>query len=570
MLDIKFEGGTVIDGTGAPRFEGDVGVRDGKVVAIERAEEGRSALSDTTATTVIDATGQVVAPGFVDIHTHYDAQILWDRMLTVSPWHGVTTVVTGNCGFGVAPTLPEHRELIVRTLEKVEGMSAETLRTGLGEHWPFETFPEYLDAVESRGPAINVATLVGHTPVRLNVMGTDATERVATPDEVTAMRAIVAEAIEAGAIGFATSKASTHVGYGGKPVPSRAADTSEIAEIAGALGDAGQGIIQATIGAGLAFSEFAEINRATGRPISWTALLGGAGGPGVSQHLLAESIKLLDQGLSVHPQVSCRPLNFEFTMAEPFVFESMQLFAPISAAEDIHTKIELYRDSAFQAAFREKMAAGEGGVLGGSWNRTVVSWFPPDPSMEGSNVAELAEAQGTDPTDLVLSLAIESKLDARFSMSIFNYDDDEVEGLITDPHTMLGLSDAGAHASQLCDAGFSTHLLSHWVRDRGAFTLEEAVRKLTSEPAAIFGITDRGILAVNRPADIVVFDSKSVGCSDLRRVNDQPAGADRLIAEASGIGAVTVNGVVIRADGVDSVDLSGPLPGRLLRNGSAS
>jgi len=570
MLDIKFEGGTVIDGTGGPRFEGDVGVSQGKVVAIERSEGGQSALSDSSATTVIDARGQIVAPGFVDIHTHYDAQILWDRMLTVSPWHGVTTVVTGNCGFGVAPTQPDHRDLIVRTLEKVEGMSADTLRAGLGEEWPFETFPEYLDAIENQGPAINVATLVGHTPVRLNVMGTDATERVATPDEVATMRAIVAEAIEVGAIGFATSKASTHVGYGGKPVPSRAAEPSEIAEIAGALGEAGQGVIQATIGAGFGFSEFAEINKATGRPVSWTALLGGAGGPGVSQHLLAESIKLLEQGLSVHPQVSCRPLNFEFTMAEPFVFESMQLFAPISAAEDKSTKIEHYRDPAFRSRFREKMVAGDGGTLRGSWNRTVVSWFPPDPSVEGRNVAELAEAQGMDPTDLVLDLAIESNLDARFSMSIFNYDDDEVEGLITDPHTMLGLSDAGAHASQLCDAGFSTHLLSHWVRDRGAFTLEEAVRKLTSEPAAIFGITDRGTLAVDRPADIVVFDSQGVGCSDLRRVHDQPAGADRLVADASGIGVVTVNGVVIRAQGADAVDLSGPLPGRLLRNGSAS
>ena len=397
MLDIKFEGGTVIDGTGAPRFQGDVGVRDGQIVAIEPADGGQSALSDASAKTVIDARGQIVAPGFVDIHTHYDAQILWDRMLTVSPWHGVTTVVTGNCGFGVAPTRPDHRDLIVRTLEKVEGMSAATLRMGLGEEWPFETFPEYLDAIEARGPAINVATLVGHTPVRLNVMGTDATEREATSEEVAAMRAIVAEAIQVGAIGFATSKASTHIGYGGKPVPSRAADTSEIAEIAGALGEAGQGVIQATIGAGLAFSEFAEINRSTGRPISWTALLGGAGGPGVSQHLLAESIKLLEQGLSVHPQVSCRPLNFEFTMAEPFVFESMRLFGPISAAEDSSTKIQHYRDSAFRTSFREKMAAGDGGVLGGSWNRTVVSWFPPDPSVEGSNVAELAESRGLDP-----------------------------------------------------------------------------------------------------------------------------------------------------------------------------
>ena len=565
MFDLVIRGGTVVDGTGATGIAADVAIEDGRVVAIEPGD----ALATAEARATMDATHRVVAPGFVDIHTHYDAQILWDRMLTVSPWHGVTTVVTGNCGFGVAPTLPVHRDLIIRTLEKVEGMSAAALRAGLGEDWPFETYPEYLDAVEARGPAINVASMIGHTPVRLAVMGTESTEREATPDEVAAMRAIVAEAIEAGALGFATSKSTTHVGYEGRPVPSRAANLAEIQAIAGALGDAGQGVIQATMGSGLAFAEFAEIATATGRPISWTALLAGAGGPGISAMLLDESIKLLDRGIPVHPQVSCRPLNFEFTMAEPFPFESMRLFAPISSAPDLATKREIYAGAEFRREFAEKMAGGKAGVLGGSWDRTVVSWFPPDPTLEGTNVATLAAERGVDPSDLVLDLALESDLDARFRMAVLNYDEDEVEGLLTDPHTMLGLSDAGAHASQLCDAGFSTHLLSRWVRERKALTLEDAVRKLTSEPAEIFGITDRGLLAVGRAADVVVFDPETVACSDLRRVHDQPAGADRLVADAVGIDAVIVNGVTIRQDGVDVVDVDGPLPGRLLRNGSA-
>ncbi|MGZ4785228.1 MAG: N-acyl-D-amino-acid deacylase family protein [Acidimicrobiales bacterium] len=565
MVDLVIRGGTVVDGTGAPGIAADVAIEDGRVVAIEPGD----ALADAEARETIDATGRVVAPGFVDIHTHYDAQILWDRMLTVSPWHGVTTVVTGNCGFGVAPTRPAHRDLIVRTLEKVEGMSAAALRAGLGEPWPFETFPEYLDAVEARGPAINVAPMIGHTPVRLAVMGEESTEREATPDEVAAMRAIVAEAIEAGALGFATSKSTTHVGYEGRPVPSRAATVDEIATIAGALGEAGRGVIQATMGSGFAFHEFAEIAKATGRPISWTALLAGAGGPGISAMLLSESIKLLDQGIPVHPQVSCRPLNFEFTMAEPFPFESMRLFAPISAAPDLATKRRIYADAEFRREFRDKLSGGKAGVLGGSWDRTVVSWFPPDPGLEGSNVAGLATERGIDPSDLVLDLAIESDLAARFRMAVLNYDEDEVEVLLTDPHTMLGLSDAGAHASQLCDSGFSTHLLSRWVRERKALTLEDAVRKLTSEPAEIFGITDRGLLAPGRAADVVVFDPATVACSDLRRVHDQPAGADRLVADAIGIDAVVVNGVTIRRAGADVVDPRGPLPGRLLRNGSA-
>ena len=214
--------------------------------------------------------------------------------------------------------------------------------------------------------------------------------------------------------------------------------------------------------------------------------------------LLDESIKLLDQGIPVHPQVSCRPLNFEFTMAEPFPFESMRLFAPISRRADLATKREVYAGGEFRREFREKMAGGRAGALGGSWDRTVVSWFPPDPTLEGTNVAALAAERAVDPSDLVLDLALESDLDARFRMAVLNYDEDEVEGLLTDPHTMLGLSDAGAHASQLCDSGFSTHLLSRWVRERKALTLEDAVRKLTSEPAEIFGITDRGLLAAGR------------------------------------------------------------------------
>ena len=559
--DLKIIGGTIIDGSGGAGYRGDVGIVDGRIVALGDAPDHAS--------TTIDATGRVVAPGFVDIHTHYDAQVLWDRMLTVSPWHGVTTVVMGNCGFGLAPTRVEHRDLIVGTLEKVEGMSADALRAGLGDTWPFETFPQYLDAVEARGAVVNVAAMIGHTPLRLYVMGPEATERAATADEVAQMRAIVAEAIAAGAVGFATSKSDTHVGYEGRPVPSRAADFGEILEVAGALGDAGTGVIQATIGRGFTFDQFAELTEATGRPISWTALLGGAGGPGVTAYLLAESIKLRDRGLPVYPQVSCRPLNFEFTMAEPFPFESMKLFGPISSATDLATKAAIYADPEFRRAFAEKMASGTAGALGGSWERTVVSWFPPDPDLEGRTVSEVAGERGIDPTDLVLDLALEAELGARFRMAVLNYDDDEVETLLTDPHTMLGLSDAGAHASQLCDSCFSTHLLSHWVRDRKALSIEEAVRKLTSEPADVFGITDRGRLGIGRPADVVVFDPDTVGCSDLRRVQDQPAGADRLIADAVGIDAVIVNGVVIRQHNVDAIGADDAVPGRLLRNGSA-
>jgi N-acyl-D-aspartate/D-glutamate deacylase len=327
-FDLKITGGTIIDGTGRPGRPGDVAIDGGRVAAVGTVEGD--------ADEVIEAQGSVVAPGFVDIHTHYDAQIIWDRALTVSPWHGVTSVVIGNCGFGVAPTRPADHDLIVKTLEKVEGMSADALRAGLGEPWPFETFPDYLDTVEERAPLINVAAMIGHTPLRLYVMGSEATSREATTDEITVMKGLVAEALEAGALGFSSSKSNTHVGYEGRPVPSRLASGDEILELAGVLGDAGRGVMQATMGSGLLFDDFAAITERTGRPLSWTALLAGI----AEDWLLAESHELVDRGLPVHPQVSCRPLMFEFDLAEPFPLESSRLFADISAGDPAAKRAE--------------------------------------------------------------------------------------------------------------------------------------------------------------------------------------------------------------------------------------
>ena len=558
--DLKISGGTILDGSGAPGVRGDVGIRAGRVVALGAAPG--------SAAGTIEADGRVVTPGFVDIHTHYDAQVLWDRMLSISPWHGVTTVVMGNCGFGVAPTRPEHRTLILRTLEKVEGMSFEALSAGLGTDWPFESFPDYLDAVERRGTAINVAAFVGHTPVRLYVMGEEATERPATEDETARMRALVRGAIDAGAVGFSTSKAPTHVGAFGKPVPSRAAELAEIEALAGALGEAGRGVIQATVGPGLFFDEFADLARRTGRPVTWTALLAGLLGPGSHRMLLDRSIALVREGLPIVPQVACRPLNVDFDLAEPFPFESLRVFRSVSAA-DRDGKARIYRDPEFRRTFKESLAARRGGPLAASWERAWISAYPPDRSLEERRVDEVARERGVDPVDLVLDLSLASNLKARFRLAIANYDEAEVGELLADPNTVLGLSDAGAHASQLCDAPFATYLLAHWVRETRTLGLEQAIRMLTSRAADVLGITDRGRLAVGVPADVVVFDPRTVGASPLRRVRDMPAGAERLVSDASGIDAVIVNGRVIRRDGHDTVDAGGPLPGALLRNGHA-
>jgi N-acyl-D-amino-acid deacylase len=562
-FDLAIRGGTLVDGTGRAGVRGDLGIKDGRLAAVGEVEG--------TAARTLEADGRIVAPGFIDIHTHYDAQVLWDRMLTISPWHGVTSVVMGNCGFGVAPTRPQHRGLILRTLEKVEGMSLAALEAGIGEAWPFETFPQYLDAVERRGAAINLGVLLGHTPLRLYVMGEAATERAATDDEIARMRALVHEAVEAGALGFATSKASTHVGYGGRPVPSRAAAFAEVRALAGALGEAGRGIVQATVGRDLFFSEFETLARDTGRPVTWTALLAGMMGPGSHRELLDKSRALVRQGLPVVPQVACRTLNFEFTFKEPFLFEGMSVFRPVATAVDVAAKSTVYADPEFRAKFKESFDRPRAGAVfaGASWARTWISWCPSEPALEERKVTDVAAERAVHPIDLALDLALATNLEARFRMAVFNHDEAEVAELLAAPETVLGLSDAGAHASQLCDACFATHLLGHWVRDKQAIALDEAVRMLTSRPAEVFGITDRGRLAPGLAADVTVFDPAAVGAGALRRVYDLPAGADRLVSEASGIDAVIVNGTVIRRDGRDAVAPDGPLPGAVLRNGVA-
>jgi N-acyl-D-aspartate/D-glutamate deacylase len=558
--DLKITGGSIIDGTGKPGYVGDVGVSGGKVVALGAApDEARE---------TIDAKGRVVAPGFVDIHTHYDAQILWDRMLSISPWHGVTTVVMGNCGFGVAPTRPSHRDLIVRTLEKVEGMSVAALEAGMGEEWGFETFPQYLDAIEKRGVAINVGAMIGHTPLRLYVMGEDATERAANAEEIAGMRAMVREALEAGAVGFATSKSPTHVGYKGKPVPSRVAEFEEIRALAGALGETGKGVMQATIGKGLLFDEFALLSRENRTNVSWTALLAGRLRRGIGhEEQLARSLELRRQGYNVFPQVTPRPLNFEYQLKEPFIFESMPLFRPISAA-DFDGKKQIYGDASFRRAFRQKMDEAPDDVVKG-FRHTLIAECAADPSLEERSLVEVAAERRVHPIDLLLDLSLQTELEARFRMPVANHDEEQVAELLLNPEMVVGLSDAGAHASQLCDACQGTYLLARWVREKRALSLEEALRMLTSRPAEVFGIADRGRLAEGRPADILVFDPETVGPSPLRRVWDMPGGANRLVADASGIEAVIVNGTVVRRDGQDVLDAAGPLPGKLLRNGRA-
>ncbi len=561
--DLKIINAEIADGTGGPLFSGEIGIRDGLLTAVG------DATGDATET--IDAAGHIVAPGFIDIHTHYDAQILWDRMLTISPWHGVTTVVMGNCGFSVAPTRREHREIMIRTLENVEGMTVAALQAGLGDEWPFETFPEYLDVIESRGTAINVAAMIGHTALRTYVMGEDATERAATADEIAAMRELVGEAMQAGALGFATSKAVTHVGYQGKPVPSRAAEFEEIRDLASVLRDVGRGgVIQATVGPTLSYGEFAELNDVSGCPVSWTALLAGAAiNDGTASEQLAHSEALIAAGHQVIPQVTPRPLNFEFQLAAPFVFEAMRLFRPVSEA-DHEGKKRLYADPEFRAQVWEKLDQRVPATFRNGFRGTVISEVPGKPELGERSLFEVAAERDITPIELLFDLGLETDLQARFRMPVANHEEAEVEELLLSKDTVLGLSDAGAHASQLCDACLTTYLFRRWVREKKVIKLEEAVRMVTSRPAEVFGIHDRGLLKKGLAGDVVIFDPDTIGDEPLKRIWDLPGGADRLVAGATGIDAVIVNGNVLRRHNRDCIDADGLLPGRLLRNGRAS
>ncbi len=567
--DLKIVGGDIVDGSGAPRRRGDIGIKDGKVVALGEAPE--------PAAQTVDAAGMIVAPGFVDVHTHYDAQVLWDPMLTISPWHGVTTVVVGNCGFGVAPTRPEHRDLVLRTLERVEGMSLAALKAGIGPDWPFQTFPQYMDALERQPLGINVAVMVGHTPVRLSVMGDEATLRAATPAEVAEMKGIVAEAMEAGAVGFATSVSKVHVGYAGRPVPSRLAAFDEMLEIADAVGKSGHGLIHYNVGREPRWEEYEALHARSGRPVVWTALLAGSLGPGSHREHLEKSGAQIARGLPIYAQGACRPIQMEFDFRSPVVFDTWASFERVREASDEAARRAVYADPAFRARVKRQVAGPgpddqafmgkerEADTRRASFHDLTIS-AAPDAAIVERRLGDLARERGVDPVDLMFDLALQSDLRVRFRVSLLNFVEEEVREIVQDPNVLIALGDGGAHMSQLCDACYATHLLGHWVREAEAISLEQAVRQLTSRPAEIFGLADRGRLAVGLPADVVVFDPDTVGAGALERVHDLPAGEDRLISHPKGIKAVIVNGSLLPEPGIVPDQASG----RLLRQRRAA
>jgi N-acyl-D-aspartate/D-glutamate deacylase len=554
MADVTVvRGGTIVDGTGAAGAAGDLAIADGRIVGVGTGLSGDRA---------IDATGCVVAPGFIDIHTHYDAQVFWDPALTPSCYHGVTTVVAGNCGFSIAPTMPDRRTLIARTLEKVEDMDPESLAAGIP--WDFTTFPEYLGSIERRGSVLNFASYIGHTPLRIFVMGDEASSRAATPDEVEQMAAIVREAMDAGAAGFATSFAITHLGADGQPIPSRWADRAELDALFRAQADSGRGVIGINgVNDELHFDQIYDLQRELGIPITWTALL--TTSTGAHLKALARHREGMAKGSAVYPQVSPRPLTFSMNMVEPFTLNTNPVFAGLMAGS-LEDRARAYADPAWRQRVRDSWASGAQGGLAPRWETYEVMMSTAHPEMIGRRLLSIAADDEPFDTLLALALAEPSLKDIRVRAVLANDDEDGVRTLLQEDGCTLGLSDAGAHVSQLCDAPLATDLLANWVRGKGVLSVEDAVHKLTQVQAELFGFAGRGVLRDGNAADVVVFDPDTVAPGPLRRVNDFPAGAERLTADQpEGMRHLLVNGTQVITDGELDPAAVAARPGQLVR-----
>jgi N-acyl-D-aspartate/D-glutamate deacylase len=555
-FDIVIRGGTVVDGTGAPGYPADVGITGGRIGEIGPG---------LTGTRELDAGGQVVSPGFVDIHSHYDAQVFWDPALTPSSHHGVTSVVAGNCGFSIAPCRPEHRELLARTLQHVEDMDLATLDAGIP--WDFETFPQYLDSVARHGSALNFGCYVGHTAVRLFVMGEDGYVRAqATQDEIAAMQGVVRDAIAAGAIGVATSSSTTHNGDGGRPVPSRLADQAELEALLAPMHELGRGVAALLPAENIKHADVYGIQQRLGRPLTWTALLTVKGFPWHEKIIEANDAAWAAGG-EVWPQISVRPLVFQMNLREPFTFNMAPTFAELMAGSE-QDRLRAYRDPEWRARASDDLTHGT--AFRPNWDALEVAETSTHPELIDRRVTDIAQERGVTPLDVMLDLSLEENLETRFRSVLANNDPDAIEWLLGREGVLMGLADSGAHVSQLCDACMPTDLLGNWVREKQVLTLERAVQKLTGEPAGVFGLDaadgGRGLLREGMAADVTVFDPDTVAPGPLRRVRDFPADGERLTADQpAGVTHTLVNGTPIRVDGVPDPDGLAAHPGSVLR-----
>ncbi len=554
--DLLIKNGMLVDGTGAPARRADLAITGGVIAEIGRVTDGAAA--------VIDASDLVVAPGFIDPHTHYDAQICWDGAVTPSSWHGVTSVIMGNCGVGIAPCKPKAREVAMRDLVNVEAIPFDVLNMGIT--WDWETFPEFIEAAGRRRPSLNLGFLAPLTPFRHYVMGEASMERAATPDETAQIKALLGEAINAGAFGFSTTILNQHVGYQGRPLACRNASRDELKAYANALKERGKGAIEIALTRKIAVMDDEEYDlldfllRESDRHVTFLALFDRDDIPEAVRETLRKAAPLIARG--ARPQTSPLPLTRDINMRNPFSFAAFPCWNRVFVDKSKAAQAAVYADRGFRDRFREELKQP---MAFGNWARIHVHEVRSAAlkALEGRSIADIAREQGKDGVDAFLDLTLQDDLEVEFTMASFNTRVDRMTEILNDKSVLVALGDGGAHVDMLCDAGYPTYLLGTWVRERQALTLEEGVRRLTSDPADLFGIRDRGRLAPGLAADLAIFDAARVGSTNRgERRFDLPGGAKRMVMPSRGVEYTVVNGVVTWADG----KLTGAAAGQVLRS----
>jgi N-acyl-D-aspartate/D-glutamate deacylase len=559
MYDLIIRNAQIFDGLGNPAKNTDLGVSKGIVTKIGNITD--------SASTEIDAQGLSLMPGIVDLHTHFDAQITWDRTMSPSPSLGVTTAVMGNCGFGIAPCPADLRETMIKNLSVVEGMDLNALRTGI--KWNFESFKEYMDQLRATKPYLNTAVFAGHSVVRTAIMGEEASERAEpSPDQLQAMCELVRQSMKDGAIGFASSFSPNHSGYGGRPMPSTIATEEELYALTNAMSEDGKGVFMMATGSRATPEVMEKIAENTGRPtfISTVLSMYNPAAPELGMTYYEKCAQAQARGNQVYMLTSCQPLSFDFTLAEPYPLLSHSAFDAIKNKTDEEIK-KIYAEPSFRAALRANLAQPKKGILFlGDWRYIEVgeSSLAEHTALEGLSIHELAQRIGQDPLDVFFDLAIKEDLQLHFTGKFFNHIDEGVAPLLKHPASVITLSDAGAHLIYMCDAAFGLHFLSHWVRKTQQFTLAEGIKRLTSEPADRFCIPNRGRLLEGSPADMLLFDPETVGMSKLENQNDLPGGGSRKVRSPLGVHGVWVNGCLVH-DGTNYIDMAEG-PGQVLSN----
>src|SRR5262245_3694003 len=557
--DLLIKNARICDGSGVPAYSGAVAISGGKLAAVGKVTG--------TARREINADGLVLAPGFIDIHTHYDAQISWDPLLTSSCWHGVTTVLMGNCGVGVAPCRPAERTVMAWDLVNVEAMPYDVLLNGVS--WEWESFPEYMAAIGRRGIGLNAGFLVPLSALRFYVMGEAASERAANPDEIQRMARIFREAMQAGAYGFSLSLIPRHIGYQGKPLASRLASKDELAALGRVMRELKKGIIEVALvrQAGVLSDEDLDIllhlGQESQRPVTWLALIHMPDMPGTCEQMLARVQPYMEKGLTIPPQVNPRPIRQYYTFHNPFLFSEMPSWKG-AFNRTVEEQVALYRSPQFRNAFRDDLTAGRGLLFRGQWDRLHVTRVETEKNKHFMNksVREIADQVHQDPLDVLLDLAVEENTALGVTVSIINSDPEAVGKLLTLPNVLVGLSDAGAHVDQHCEAGVPTYILHEWVRKRRLLSLEESVRRITSELADFLGLKSKGRIAPGMDADFVLFDPTTVKPLPAEWVNDLAGGKRRMIGRSAGRAYALVGGEVLLAHN----EYQGGRPGQVVKS----